>query len=504
MGGRGGTPTRYRRESTVLVHRAEADPHRPAVHLVSSDGWLNDPNSIGESATASTSSTNTTHTGPITTGSINPAEEDIGVPTKRTRDIAQAAATAPRPRAHLTSETGWLNDPHGVYYLDGRYHVFFQHVPDSLEWRSDVHWGHATSTDLLHWQWEPIALSPGDGDDGCWSGCSVIGDDGKPALFYTSAAGADHQVASIRIARPSGDGAWVKGVVVAKAPRRNIRLFRDPMVFRDGPDWRMLVGAGTTDGTAEVHTFISGDLETWEYDGVLASRNTGLQHPWTGTGWECPQLIRANGDGSDVLIVSIWDDHAPHDVAAATGIYADGRFKPHRWRLLTSGQSHFAASTFTDAEDRTSILFWVRGIADPGNWSGALSIPYVLTTDGDEIRLSPHPAVAGARTNPLGAPGAAIDVEWESAAGQRLALEDADGREHAVIEAGEGRITITVPGEHAPIDVAHSSPTLRIIADIRVLEVVADSGLVGLPLPATASGLVPRTDTANIRWWHLT
>ena len=72
-----------------------------------------------------------------------------------------------------------------------------------------------------------------------------------------------------------------------------------------------------------------------------------------------------------------------------------------------------------------------------------------------------------------------------------------------MIEAAEGRITITVP-EQAPIEVAHSSPTLRIIADIRVLEVVADSSLVALPLPATASGLVPRTDTANIRWWHLT
>ncbi len=86
------------------------------------------------------------------------------------------ASTELRPRVHLTPATGWLNDPHGMYVLDGTYHLFFQHVPDSLEWRTDIHWGHATSTDLLHWQMEPIALAPGDGDDGCWSGCAAIGE----------------------------------------------------------------------------------------------------------------------------------------------------------------------------------------------------------------------------------------------------------------------------------------------------------------------------------------
>ena len=95
-------------------------------------------------------------------------------------------APAIRPRVHLTPEAGWLNDPHGLHFLDGVYHLFFQHVPDSTDWRRDIHWGHATSTDLLHWESRPIALPPGDGDEGCWSGCAIIDDDGRPVLFYTS------------------------------------------------------------------------------------------------------------------------------------------------------------------------------------------------------------------------------------------------------------------------------------------------------------------------------
>lgn len=415
-------------------------------------------------------------------------------------------ATGLRPRIHLTPQAGWMNDPHGMYLLDGTYHLFFQHVPDSVDWRTDIHWGHATSTDLLHWEWEPVALAPDDDDDGCWSGTAVIGRDGRPVLFYTSVAQPDHQLGRIRRADLDASGeAWVAGDVVAEVVDPATRVFRDPMVFRDGDGWRMVVGAGTGTGTACAEVFRSADLTTWEYDGVLASRNASVQHPWTGTAWECPQVVRdAGGDGGDVLVVSIWDDHAPHDVAAATGTYTDGRFAAHRWRLLSAGAGHFAASTFVDHDDRPCLIFWIRGIADPGRWSGALSVPYVVDTQGDDVRLSPHPAVAEARVADDGRPHTALDVEWRPGAGGRLALVGADGVEVAVIEAAGGRITVTVPGAAEPVEVAHSSSVLRLLADAQVLEVVADGGLVGLPLPPSPDGLVARADTPDtVTCWHL-
>lgn len=414
--------------------------------------------------------------------------------------------TVVRPRVHLTPEAGWLNDPHGLYHLDGVYHLFFQHVPDSMDWRADIHWGHATSTDLLHWEVQPIALAPGDGDEGCWSGCAVIDDAGLPVLFYTAAGGPDPQLGRIRTARLDESGQrWVKGAVVADSQEPNTRVFRDPMVLRDGDGWRMVVGSGTIDGTACAQVFSSPDLESWQYDGLLATRNARAQHPWTGSAWECPQLLTGvapDSDTADVLVISIWDEHAPHDVAATTGRYAEGRFEAGQWRLVTAGQGHFAASAFTDAEGRPCVLFWVRGIADPGRWTGAISVPYVVTSDGDDVRLVPHPALDRARTD-VG-DGTALDIEWTSGGRGVLTLVGTDGRERAVLEAAHGRLRITVAGGAAPVEIAHESAVLRLIADGQVLEVVADGGLVGLPLTDVDGGLEPRSDVPDsLAWWHL-
>lgn len=81
------------------------------------------------------------------------------------------------PIFHLAPPAGWMNDPNGLIYFNGRYHAFFQHHPASA-YQGPMHWGHATSTDMLHWQHEPIALAPGDkyDRDGCFSGSAVDDD----------------------------------------------------------------------------------------------------------------------------------------------------------------------------------------------------------------------------------------------------------------------------------------------------------------------------------------
>lgn len=84
-----------------------------------------------------------------------------------------------------------MNDPNGPLFYKGKYHLFFQNVEDSTTWTWGLSWGHATSTDLLHWRQQPPALKPEPGwhdADGCFSGCATIDTDGRPAILYTGGA----------------------------------------------------------------------------------------------------------------------------------------------------------------------------------------------------------------------------------------------------------------------------------------------------------------------------
>ena len=296
-----------------------------------------------------------------------------------------------RPRFHYTPPRGWMNDPMGITWRDGRYHLFFQCIPDSLQWTPQCSWGHASSADLLTWTDHPVAIAPGDGDVGCWSGCVGVADDGRATLLYTS-IGDDPAIGRIRAATPDdGWEQWAKGAVVAEAPPDlPLHTFRDPFVLRDADGWRMLVGAGLEDGSACVLTYTSPTLTDWTYAGVLCQRVSTPDDPvWTGTAWECPQLVEVGG--RHVLVVSVWDDDQTHYVAAAVGDYTDGRFVAERWQRLTYGPGHYAATAFADADGRPCLMMWIRGVggAEAG-WVGAQSLPMTMSLEGDRLAIQPH------------------------------------------------------------------------------------------------------------------
>ena len=91
-----------------------------------------------------------------------------------------------RPDFHLSARTGWMNDPNGFSYYNGQYHMFYQYYPYEARWGS-MHWGHAVSKDLLHWEYLPAALAPDEAydRDGCFSGSAVTLPDGRHLLMYT-------------------------------------------------------------------------------------------------------------------------------------------------------------------------------------------------------------------------------------------------------------------------------------------------------------------------------
>ncbi|MGA9748248.1 MAG: glycoside hydrolase family 32 protein [Nocardioides sp.] len=299
------------------------------------------------------------------------------------------------PDLHFTPRSGWINDPYGVTWRDGQYHLFFQHVPGSTVWAVGQHWGHATSPDLVRWTEQPLALSPDDTDGGVWSGCVVDVDGGR--IFYTSVAVDAPAIGTVRLATPT-DATWSgwdkqDGPVVVAPADLELVEFRDPYVVHDGGEWRMVVGAGLADGTAAALTWTSPDLDVWTYGGVLASRHRDETDPvWTGSVWECPQLLRL--EGAWVLVVSVWADGETLYEAAAVGALVDGRFEARSWQRLTWG-AHYAGSAFTDAEGRTCLVHWLRGVEDVvAGWAGAHSVAHALRLDGDRVVVEPHPAVA--------------------------------------------------------------------------------------------------------------
>jgi beta-fructofuranosidase len=301
-----------------------------------------------------------------------------------------------RPRLHFTPTSGWINDPYGVTWHDGQYHLFYQHVPGQVVWSPAQHWGHAVSDDLVHWTERAIVLSPDDQDGGIWSGGVTRTEEGDALMLYTAVQLADPGLGTIRAARPA-DASWnvwrKEGSVVAPPEDLELAAFRDPFVLHDGETWRMIVGAGSADGTALVLTWTSPDLTAWTYGGVLASRPRDAVDPvWTGAAWECPQLFRL--DDAWVLVVSVWAEHQTHYEAYAVGDLVEGRFTARTWRRLSYG-AVYAGSTFTDAEGRRCLLHWLCDVADPrGDWAGAHSVPHVVHLEGDRLVGEPHPAFA--------------------------------------------------------------------------------------------------------------
>lgn len=396
-----------------------------------------------------------------------------------------------RPQVHFTPASGWVNDPLGLTHHDGEYHLFFQHVPGTTRWATEQHWGHATSTDLVRWTEHAPALSPGDGDDGVWSGSLVAPADGRPAMiFYTSVSGPDTHVGRARVARAADRGwtSWRKDDVVATLPEGLTAVaYRDPQVLHDGTSWLMLLGAGLADGTATALAYRSDDLETWTYDGPLLSRHRSVTEPlWTGDAWECPQLVRVGDRWA--LVVSVWEPHRPRDQVYAIGDLVGGRLMVDAWHPLTAGLCHYAGSAFTDADGRPGLIHWLRGVADPGGtWAGAHSVPHVLEPHGGRLAARPHPALAAARSGPgrtVGAStpsGAAVDVEW-AVDGERtatLTVRD-DVGPLLTLTADDGALALrTGAGTTAA---PFAGGRVRVLVDGPTLEVFTDDGVLGAPL----------------------
>ena len=193
------------------------------------------------------------------------------------------------PSFHITGEKGWINDPNGLIYYNGKYHAFFQHHPYDTKW-GPMHWGHVVSEDLTNWSYLPNALTPGDECDrnGCFSG-SAIEHNGKLWLMYTGFIEnqGGESIRQVQCLAESDDGISFKkhGIVIGEnhlpdgyAPCD----FRDPKVWlHDGYFW-CIVAARKIEGRGRILLFKSKDLFNWDFVSDLFGKDSA------GTMIECP------------------------------------------------------------------------------------------------------------------------------------------------------------------------------------------------------------------------
>lgn len=282
-----------------------------------------------------------------------------------------------RPAFHFLSPANWINDPNGLLFYKGYYHLFYQHNPyaDVWEW---MHWGHARSKDLVHWEHLPIAVWPSleKGEEHCFSGSGFIMDDGKPILFYTSIG---HENPEQWAMLPQDDELlhWEKHpgnplLVMDDHNDEMIHEWRDPFLFRESGKTFMVNGGHLRKGSGSMLLYQAknSELTDWEYLGEAFSGGE--------KNWECPNFFKI--DNQYVLIYS------PHGrVEYYTGEFdlSSPRFIPKYHAAIDyGGNAHYYAPNTLQMDNGRRVLFgWIHKFKTEQGWQGAISLPRDLSID---------------------------------------------------------------------------------------------------------------------------
>ena len=278
-----------------------------------------------------------------------------------------------RPIYHHTPAYGWMNDPNGMFYKDGVWHLYFQHNPFGSQWEN-MTWGHSTSTDLVHWTFEGDPVQP-DVWGAIFSGSAVVDKEntagfGKDAVvaLYTSAA--ESQIQSMAYSTDNGKTfTKYEGNPVITS---NVPDFRDPHMFwnEDIKKWNMILAAGQ-----HMEIYTSDNLKEWKLESSF-----GAEYGNHGGVWECPDLMKMKVKGTDkekwMLICNI-NPGGPFGGSATQyfiGDFDGYKFvcdtKPEVTKWMDYGKDHYATVTFDNAPDGRHVA-----IAWMSNWQYANLVP---------------------------------------------------------------------------------------------------------------------------------
>ncbi len=315
-----------------------------------------------------------------------------------------------RPVFHLSSRVGWMNDPNGFSWYDGCYHMFYQYHPYDSHW-GPMHWGHAVSTDLLHWEYRPAVLAPDLHYDhaGCFSGSAVTLDDGTQLLMYTSVAQTmdengkrrDVQTQSLAVGDGHNYQKYHGNPVLGKddiPDNGSIYDFRDPRMWRepDGSFRMILVNNDKYEG-GQVLLYSSPDGFRWKYERKLL-----VNHFRFGKMWECPDLFEL--DGKQVFLFSAMDmipkDFEYHNGNGTVCLVGSidpvtGDFAEEHDQTIDYGIDFYAPQTVVTPDGRRVMIGWMQNWdtcnlhMESRSWFGQMSVPRELSVRNGRLFQQP-------------------------------------------------------------------------------------------------------------------
>ncbi len=315
-----------------------------------------------------------------------------------------------KPDFHLATRVGWMNDPNGFSYYKDEYHMFYQYHPYDSHW-GPMHWGHAVSTDLLHWRYLPAAMAPDmDYDrDGCFSGSAMVMPDGRHLLMYTGVVKETQADGNMREIQTQcvaiGDGIdydkYTGNPVLTEKdlPEGGSRFdFRDPKIWQksDG-SYRCAVGNCTEEGDGRILLYSSTDCIHWNYEKILAANSKRF-----GKMWECPDFFMLDGKG--VLITSPQDMfpqgfeyHNGNGTLCLIGSYDEqtDTFTEEHDQAIDYGIDFYAPQTILTPDGRRIMIGWMQNwdtcnlhVPDQP-WLGQMSLPRELFIHNGRLYQKP-------------------------------------------------------------------------------------------------------------------
>lgn len=309
---------------------------------------------------------------------------------------------------HISPKRGWLNDPNGLCWFKGKYHVFYQTNPFDNQ-PGNSFWGHFTSEDLVNWQQETYALEPSQDYDvnGCYSGSAIVVGE-KLYLMYTGHRNLEAGYSETQCLAVSDDGKkfykLTNNPIITTPPKGNTSRFRDPKIWHTKTGFNAVIGGESTDNLGQVNLYQASSIEgPWVYRQKLIVGKNG-----DGKMWECPDFFEL--DGQNFLFVSP-KEMMDQGIGGFSSVWIEASFDlentvtDYRMHGIDEGYDFYAPQTFWDQRNNRRIMFAWFGMPgmqekETANQVGALTLPREVVVRDNCLCFSPLKELVELRKNP--------------------------------------------------------------------------------------------------------